>query len=620
MSMMLTSYPALRTLADVEEIEKTPIEQRITRWDFAQNLIDGCRLNPQRPALWVTHQGQVDGPLITWTFADLDRHATQIANWLRHQGIEAHDAVAIVSPTVPGLFATLIGTMLAARPFPINWMLEAEPLRDLLRQSQAKAVVTLGPTAGFAIWDKVSAAVAGLSEPVPIYTLHDPFGTPHPNDLLDLAAQQPAQLMFARPEAKRHEVACYVHSGGTTGHPKIVRILNGGMVFRQWAANQGLAFTPQDVVLSDTPLFHIGGLLVRGLVSTADGHTTVIPSMHGARDKTYIANYWRYIEKFGVTQISGVPTTLAVLAKNPPTTENITSLRPYFATGSTAIAPSIQERVQHITGARTLQSYGLTENTSHATLDPRDGPMRSGCSGFRVPYVRIRICDMDDQGNIVRDCNTDEIGMVVLGGPGIAGGYLDPSQNEGVFLPDGWLVTGDMGSLDADGYIRISGRKKDLIIRSGHNIEPRVIEEALLQSPAVALAAAVGKPDAHAGELPVAYVQLHPGAKATEAELLQVASEHIHERPAVPKEIIILDQIPLTAVGKPQKHLLQVDAAERTFQALFSQVPGSWKLQVGISGGGLMLSVQVPQSDTVCRQKIEQILAGFAIRHQLSLV
>lgn len=618
--MLLSNYPPLRSLADIEEIEKTPIEQRIQRWDFALNLLDGCRIDPRRPALLVTHNGQVDGPLITWTFADLERHAIRIANLLRQRGIGPDDAVAIVSPTVPGLFGALMGALLAARPFPINWMLEADPLRDLLVQSESKAVIALGPTDGFAIWDKVSAAVAGMPKPVPVFTLHDPFGPAHPQDLLSLAEQMPEQLAFDRPVAQRHDVACYVHSGGTTGHPKIVRILHGGMVYRQWAANQGLAFSPSDVVLSDTPLFHIGGLLVRGLVSTADGHTTVIPSMHGARDKNYMGHYWRYIEKFGVTQISGVPTTLAMLAKNPPTTENISSLRPYFATGSTAIAPSIQDRLFQITGARTMQSYGLTEHTSHATLDPRDGPMRSGCSGFRVPYVKIRICEMDDQGHIVRDCNTDEIGMVVLGGPGVAGGYLDPRQNEGVFLPDGWLVTGDMGSLDADGYIRISGRKKDLIIRSGHNIEPRVIEEALLQSPAVALAAAVGKPDAHAGELPVAYVQLHPGAQATEAELLAVASAHIHERPAVPKEIIILDQIPLTAVGKPQKHLLQVDAAERTFKALFREVPGAWKMEVGISGGGLLLSIQVPQSETAGRQQIEQILSGFAIRHQVSTV
>jgi fatty-acyl-CoA synthase len=617
--MMFDTYPALRTLADIEAIEQIPLEQRITRWDFALNLIDGCRIDPQRAALHVTRLGEVNGPLLTWTFADLERRSKQVANALRARGLRADDAVAIVSPTVPGLFAAMIGTLLAARPFPINWMLEAEPLRDLLLQSGARAVIALGPTEGFQIWDKVSQAVAGLSDPIPVLTLHDAFGPSHANDLLTLGEAQPGELNFERPVAQRGDVACYVHSGGTTGHPKIVRILHGGMVFRQWAANQGLAFTPRDVVLSDTPLFHIGGLLVRGLVSTADGHTTVIPSMHGARDKTYIANYWRYIEKFGITQISGVPTTLAVLAKNPPTTENISTLRSYFATGSTAIAPSIQERVFQITGARTLQSYGLTENTSHATLDPRDGELRTGCSGFRVPYVRVRICQMDEKGQIVRDCATDEIGMVVLGGPGIAGGYLDPSQNEGVFLPDGWLVTGDLGSLDSDGYIRISGRKKDLIIRGGHNIEPRVIEEALLHCPAVALAAAVGKPDAHAGELPVAYVQLHPGAQATEAELLQVAAAHIPERPAVPKEIIVLEQIPLTAVGKPQKHLLQVDAARRTFESALSGVQGDWTLDVGIEGGGLMVSVSVPATQANARRQVEQILSTFAVRHRVNV-
>ncbi|MDI9330537.1 MAG: AMP-binding protein [Alphaproteobacteria bacterium] len=285
------AYTPLRCLADIEAIEQTPIEQRITRWDFALNLLNGCRIDPQRAALHATCLGDVDGPLLTWRFADLERRSVQVANFLRSQGVQANDAVAIVSPTVPGLFAAMIGTLLGARPFPINWMLEAEPLRDLMRESKVAAVIALGPTEGFNIWQRVQQAVQGLSRPVPVYTLHDPFGPTHQNDLFSLSGSQPGTLAFDRPVAQRQDVACYVHSGGTTGHPKIVRILHGGMVFRQWAANQGLAFTPHDVVLSDTPLFHIGGLLVRGLVSTADGHTTVIPSMHGARDKRYIANY-----------------------------------------------------------------------------------------------------------------------------------------------------------------------------------------------------------------------------------------------------------------------------------------------------------------------------------------
>jgi fatty-acyl-CoA synthase len=616
--MIRDHYAKLSSLADVELIEQVPLEQSIQRWDFALNLLDGCDFDPQRAALHATHLGDIDGPLVTWTFAELAKRSRQIANYLRSRHIGAEDAVAIVSPTVPGLFAAMIGTMLSARPFPINWMLEAEAMRDLLVQGRVTAVIALGPTDGFQVWDKVLQAVAAMPQPVPILTLHDPFQAAHENDVITLAEAHPGdRLMFDRPIAQRNDVACYVHSGGTTGHPKIVRILHGGMVFRQWAANLGLAFTHQDVVLSDTPLFHIGGLLVRGLVSTADGHTTVIPSMHGARDKTYIANYWRYIEKFGVTQISGVPTTLSVLAKNPPTHENIRSLRPYFATGSTAIAPSIQDRIFDITGARTLQSYGLTENTSHATLDPRDGTQRAGCSGFRVPHVKVRICEMSERGQIVRDCAANEVGMVVLGGPGIAGGYLDPAQNEGVFLPEGWLVTGDLGSLNEDGYIRISGRQKDLIIRSGHNIEPRVIEEALLHSPAVALAAAVGKPDAHAGELPVAYVQLQPGAQAMVQELLEIATQHIPERPAIPKEIIIVDQIPLTAVGKPQKHLLQVDAARRAFEQAFSSVSGSWRLDVSVLNGGLFLAIHVPMGQTQVRREIEQILASYPIRYKL---
>ena len=614
-------YPPLKTLADIEAIEQIPLEQRITRWDFAQNLLDGCRIQPDRAALHATHLGHLDGPLHTWSFADLERHAIQIANLLRARGLGPDDVVAIISPTVPSLFATLMGGMLAARPFPINWMLDAGALRDLIEQSAAKIVIALGPTPGFEVWEQVQAAVAPLGERVQVLTVHDPFAAAHPNDLLTAARQHPGdRLTFDRPVAQRDSVACYVHSGGTTGHPKIVKILHGGMVFRQWAASWGLAFTPHDVVLSDTPLFHIGGLLVRGLVSTADGHTTIIPSMHGARDKSYLANYWRYVERFGITQISGVPTTLSVLAKHPPTTENITSLRPYFATGSTAMAPTIQDRIAEITGARTLQSYGLTENTSHATLDPRDGEIRRGCSGIRVPYMRIRIVILGEDGHVQRDCAVNEVGMVLLAGPGIAGGYLDPEQNQGVFLPDGYLVTGDLGSLDEEGYIRISGRKKDLIIRGGHNIEPRLIEDALLQSPAVALAAAVGKPDAHAGELPIAYVQLQPGAQISEQELLAFAAAHIPERPAVPKDIIVLDRIPLTAVGKPQKHLLQIDAAERVFREALQSVPGAWSLKVESSGGGLLLTVQVTQGGDATRSRVEQILGGYAVRHRVEVL
>lgn len=615
-------YAPLRTIADVEAIEQVPLEQRITRWDFALNLLDGCRDDPSRAALHVTQNGNIDGAVLTWSFAELECRAIQVANLLRASGVGPSDVVAIVSPTVPGLFATLIGGLLAARPFPINWMLDAPTLRDLMQSAKVKAVIALGPTPGFSIWENVRSASAALEHPPKLFALHDPFGaTPIVDDLLTAAALHPGdRLAFPRETARRDSIACYVHSGGTTGHPKIVKILHGGMVFRQWAANNGLAFTRRDVVLSDTPLFHIGGLLVRGLVNTANGNTAIVPSVHGARDKNYLSNYWRYVERFGVTQISGVPTTLSVLAKNPPTGENIASLRPYFATGSTAMAPAVQDRIAEVTGAQVLQSYGLTENTSHATLDPRDGEIRRRCSGIRVPYVKIRIVKMNEVGGVLRDCAPGENGMVLVGGPGVAGGYLDPAQDSGAFLPDGFFVTGDLGSLDADGYLRISGRQKDLIIRSGHNIEPGIIEEALLQSPWVALAAAVGKPDAHAGELPIAYVELHPGAQVTADELLRYVAERIPERPAVPKEIVLLDKLPLTSVGKPMKHLLQVDAAKREFEAALRTLPCPWDLEIVNTGGsGLATTLILKDGSESARDAAERILSAYSIPYVIQV-
>ncbi len=608
----------LRTKADVAEIERVPLDQRITRWDFALSLLSGCRINPQRAALQVTNNGQIDGPLITWSFEHLEHRALQIANLLRASGLGRDDVVAIVSPTVPAMFPLLIGGLLAARPFPINWMLNAQALRDLIETSGAKAVVTLGPTAGFSIWENVTSALAEMQTPPRIFTLHDPFAPPHADDLIEAAAAHPhTGLAFPRETAQRDTVACYVHSGGTTGHPKIVRLLHGGLVYRQWAANLCLAFTPDDVVLSDTPLFHIGGLLVRGLVSVADGHTTVIPSMHGARDKAYMASFWRYVERFGVTQISGVPTSLSILAKNPPTTEDISSLRPYFATGSTAMAPAVQLRISEISGARALQSYGLTENTSHATVDPRDGEIRPGYSGIRVAYMAIRIVKMGPNGEVERDCEPNEDGMVLVGGPGVAGGYLNEAQNRGTFLPDGFFVTGDLGSIDADGYLRISGRQKDMIIRSGHNIEPGLIEDALLQSPWVARAAAIGKPCPYAGELPIAYVELHPDSNVTAEELLRFATEHIPERPAVPKEIIFLDKLPLTAVGKPIKHVLQLDAAKRVFNDALRGVNGNWRLDVVHTGGGLKTTFVLSGEQPEVRERAEEILSSFSTPYEV---
>jgi fatty-acyl-CoA synthase len=306
----------------------------------------------------------------------------------------------------------------------------------------------------------------------------------------------------------------------------------------------------------------------------------VIPSPSGARDKRFIENYWKFVEKFRITILSGVPTTLAQLSKNPPKGQDLSSLRPYGVTGSTAFPAEVARQLELICGVRMLASYGATEYTQNVAQPPRDGDPRYGSAGLRLPYTEIKIVELDDNGRFARECATDQIGLVVVRGPSVTPGYMDESANEGILLPDGWFNSGDLGRIDPDGFLWITGRAKDVIIRGGHNIDPTVIEETLLKHPDVVLVAAVSKPDSYAGELPIAYVQLVPNAKSSADELQSFAQANSPERAAAPKEIIIVEKMPLTDVGKPAKVQLRLDAAKRAFNEALADVANDGAVSV----------------------------------------
>ena len=217
---------------------------------------------------------------------------------------------------------------------------------------------------------------------------------------------------------------------------------------------------------------------------------------------------------------------------------------------------------------------------------------------------------LDEGSGRYRDCAPDEIGVIVVSGPNVFEGYLSPEHNRALWIDCGdgrrWLDTGDLGRRDADGYFWLTGRKKELIIRGGHNIDPASIEEPLHQHPDVLLAAAIGRPDAHAGELPVAYVQLKPGATVTEAELAKFARSTIGERAALPKHIHVVDQIPLTPVGKIFKPALKYREIESALGEALAEagVPAS-RLTAGPSPSqGVAVTVELakPEDETAARR------------------
>ncbi len=569
----------LRDISDIERIERVPLENRLPIVDFHQRIVLALAARHcDDNAIHFISDGNVDGIVHETSFGTLRGNIERVASLLQRRHIKHPDVVAILLPTMPAVYWAIIGAMAQAVPFPVNWMLEPEYLLGLLTEANVKAIIALGPTPGFKIWESIMSIRDQLPSSLPVWSVTAPGSEVLPEFDLDLQLLRQDQAgldpVGAAPVREGSDAAAYVHSGGTTGLPKIVKLSHRNISYRHWTLQLAMQVTLGEVMLQDTPIFHVGGLAGRSLPMLASGASLMIPSLMGARDKRYIANYWKFIARFRVTRLSGVPTTFSVLAKSPPRGEDLSSLKRNFVTGSTALPIAVRREFERVSGVRILNSYGLTENTASVAIEPRDGQSREGSSGVPVPYTRVRVKRLDDRGASSEICGPDQTGMIQVSGPGVALGYLNDGHTLASRTADGWLITGDLGRIDADGNLFVTGRSKDIIIRGGHNIDPGLIEDALLQSPEVLLAAAVGKPDAHAGELPVAYVQLVAGSRITEADLLARVAARIPERAAIPKQIFVVDKIPLTDAGKPAKVVLRHDAAERTFRDALSQIPG----------------------------------------------
>jgi len=249
-------------------------------------------------------------------------------------------------------------------------------------------------------------------------------------------------------------------------------------------------------------------------------------------------------------------------------------------------------------------------------------PRAPNAVGWRLPYTEVKAVQLGADGeSFVRDCKPGETGVLALKGPHVGPGYTDAKRNKGMYRADGWLISGDLGHLDGEGRVFITGRAKDLIIRGGHNIDPAMIEEIAAEHPAVQIAAAVGEPDAYAGELPLLFAALKPGAKTSEREILDFLATRIHERPALPKRVVFVDALPVTAVGKIYKPALRRIATERRIgETLAPLAVGGVKLRVeGVEEGGT-ISVRIHVSGGE-RAKIEaeiaKLLRDYAVEREL---
>ena len=382
--------------------------------------------------------------------------------------------------------------------------------------------------------------------------------------------QQPSDRLIAGRNIRAGDISSYVCTGGTTGAPKIAMRTHRNEVFDAWAALQLLEGDGSArAILCGLPLFHVNGQLVTGLQPWMRGDHVVLATPEGYRGKNVIARFWEIVARFRVSTFSGVPTLYAAILDTPIGDNDLSSLK-FAICGAAPMPLALIRAFESRTGVKIVEGYGLTEGGCVSSLNPLHGETFPGSIGLPIPYQHMAPVILDADGRFERMAEPDEIGVIAINGPNVFSGYLDPRHNKGLWIDiegQRWLNTGDLGRKDAKGYFWLAGRKKELIIRGGHNIDPKIIEDALQRHPAVAMVAAVGSPDCYAGELPVAYVQLKPGLVVTEAELMEHAARTIPEKAAVPKRVKISSALPTTAVGKLFKPALVEREIEETIRA-----------------------------------------------------
>jgi fatty-acyl-CoA synthase len=620
------TLPKLTSAYDVENFERTPYSKRINARSTFDAIKLGASHNPDGPALQFLPNASHDDPPVIITHRQFVARVTQTANALHELGVGPKDVVSFMLPLIPQSFFTLFGAEAAGICNPLNPLLEPHQIVEILRAAGTKVLVALGPTPDIDIWDKVlkvRGELRGLKAIVQVGGRSDETNGVHSFDAI--VGRQPADRLLSGREISSNDIAAYFHTGGTTGTPKLVRHTHANQVYQAWGCNLLLGGEAGVNLLFGMPLFHVGGALTQALPTLSAGSCLVVLSPVGWRNPAAIRNLWPLIERFQPVALTSVPTVLAASLAVPVGTADLSSLR-FIGGGGSAIPVAVGNALQEKHRVPVIEVYGMTETSSVHTLAYPDRPIRLGSVGHPLPYSRVRIVKLDADGRLERDCVADEIGVVAMSGPGIFSGYVDDTHNKQAFVEPGWVNSGDLGRLDEDRYLWITGRAKDLVIRGGHNIDPAPIEDVLFQHPAVALAAVVGQPDAYAGELPVAYVQLKPGASIIPGELEVWVRERTPERAAVPVAVIPIETMPLTGVGKVFKPQLRWDAAERVFTKVLEPLAESairFKVSVGThETHGTLAKVTIAGGSESAREniahKVQDALAPFVIRHDVS--
>ena len=463
----------------------------------------GARRNLEATALSFFLRTEDHTRPVVWTHREWMARITQAANAFRRLGVGRDDVVAFILPNLPETHWTIWGGEAAGIVFAINPLIEPALMTELMNAASPKVLVTLAPTPGADIWEKAAEAAAHvpslqhvltvspltyLRHPVaPVLKWVSRWKTPRKlgrarvQPLLPLLDAANAQALdFAAPSLD--DKASFFCTGGTTGLPKIAvrthrtEVANALELAATFGAEiQGAGRS----VFCGLPLFHVNAQIGTGLTPWSVGAQVVLGTPQGYRAPGLIPRFWEIAAHHRFVFFSGVPTVYSALLQHPPQGQDLSELK-YGVCGAAPMPVELFHRFQKETGVKILEGYGLTEGGCVSSINPPHGQARLGSIGLRLPWQAMQALVLDDQGRWRRDARCDEVGVLAIRGPNLFEGYLHASHNQGLWIErpnergelERWLNTGDLGRQDAEGYFWLTGRKKELIIRGGHNIDP----------------------------------------------------------------------------------------------------------------------------------------------------
>nr|WP_198085085.1 AMP-binding protein [Variovorax sp. E3] len=482
---LFTEHP-LRTLEDIVAFEnEKPFSDRVRARSVHDVFKESAARFPTRVAvsmLWGSAADEAERGLITYP-ALLDG-INRAANLFADIGGE-NPGVAYLLPNLIETFYTLWGAETAGFAVPINFLLGAEHIADIVRTSSVKILVALGPHPQLNIWEKALAVKAAVPS-VTLLQVSLPGG-PVGDFTTALREQDGSHLTFGEAR-KDDQIAAYFHTGGTTGAPKLVAHTHRNQLVAAFGAAVMLEYSETDVLPHGLPMFHVAATISNGLAPHMCGAKLLIMTPAGMRDPGVVKNFWQTTQRHRATILGGVPTSLAALL-NVPVDADISSARASFV-GAAPTPHAVAQRFEAHTGTRLHEIFGMTEAGGLIAIAPTAVEPVLGSVGFRLPYTQATVHRILAGGAVGEVCPHQEVGLLVVTGPTVTPGYLGDVGDPDAIRP-GYLNTGDLAYTDEEGRLFIAGRAKDLIIRSGHNIDPRMIEDALQSHPQVHMAASV---------------------------------------------------------------------------------------------------------------------------------